>query len=100
VQSPGDYQKSRYAPRQPVQNCSHSQKFNARSATLVDPFPVHPERRIAALDSGFSRNLSRSSGEFGGEMLDFWTEQYCSAKHPDTDQYAGSQGDFLSKEPK
>jgi hypothetical protein len=37
----------------------------------VDPFPVHPERRIAALDSGFSRNLSRSSGEFGGEMLDF-----------------------------
>jgi hypothetical protein len=71
VQSPGDYQKSRHAPREPVQNCSHSQKFNARSATLVDPFPVHPERRIAALDSGFSRNLSRSSGEFGGEMLDF-----------------------------
>jgi hypothetical protein len=32
---------------------------------------VHPERRIAALDSGFSRYLSRSSGEFGGEMLDF-----------------------------
>jgi hypothetical protein len=45
--------------------------LNARSATLVDSFPVHPERRIAALDSGFSRNLSRSSGEFGGEMLNF-----------------------------
>jgi regulator of protease activity HflC (stomatin/prohibitin superfamily) len=30
----------------------------------------------------------------------FWTEQYCSAKNQDTDQYAGSQGDFLSKEPK
>jgi hypothetical protein len=37
----------------------------------VDPFPVHPERRIAALDSGFSRNLPRSSGEFGDEMPDF-----------------------------
>jgi hypothetical protein len=32
---------------------------------------VHPERRIAALDPGFSRNLSRSSGEFGGEIPDF-----------------------------
>jgi hypothetical protein len=32
---------------------------------------VHPKRRIAALDSGFSRGLSCSSGEFGGEMLVF-----------------------------
>jgi hypothetical protein len=48
-----------------------SRNFNARSATLVDPFPVHPKRRIAALDSGFSRGLSCSSGEFGGEMLVF-----------------------------
>jgi hypothetical protein len=71
LQSPGDRQKSRYAPRAPVQNCSRSQKFNARSATLVDPFPVHPKRRIAALDSGFSRGLSCSSAEFGGEMLVF-----------------------------
>jgi hypothetical protein len=28
-------------------------------------------RRIAALDSGFGRHLSRSSIEFGGEMLGF-----------------------------
>jgi hypothetical protein len=38
---------------------------------LAAPFPVHPKRRIAALDSGFSRDLSCSSGEFGGEMLVF-----------------------------
>jgi hypothetical protein len=32
---------------------------------------VYPKRRIAALDSGFSRGLSCSSAEFGGEMLVF-----------------------------
>jgi uncharacterized membrane protein YphA (DoxX/SURF4 family) len=35
---------------------------------VYDPHPVHPERRTAALDSAFSRGVSCSTGEFGGEM--------------------------------
>jgi hypothetical protein len=56
-------------------------------------------RRIAVLDSGFGRDLSCSSGEHGCERL-IWSEQYCSAKRRDMDQYSASQGYLLSKEPK
>jgi hypothetical protein len=50
--------------------CSHSQKIAGHWATVFDPFLVNPVRRIAALDSGFSLDLSCSSGEFGCERLD------------------------------
>jgi hypothetical protein len=35
--------------------------------------------------------------DFAQRDAGFWTEQYCSAKHPDTDQYADSQGDLRSQ---
>jgi len=37
-------------------------------ANAFDPHPAHPERRIAALDSAFSRDVSCSTGELDGEM--------------------------------
>ena len=41
---------------------------------MLDPYLVHPDRRIVALDSGVGRDLSRNSGELGCEIkscLDF-----------------------------
>jgi len=37
-------------------------------ANAFDPHPAHPDRRIAAFDSAFSRDVSCSTGELGGEM--------------------------------
>jgi hypothetical protein len=60
------------------------------------------------LDAGlqpwiFDRDLRCNFGKRGCQIKgcrDFETEQYCSAKHPDTDQYADSQGDLSRLEPK
>jgi regulator of protease activity HflC (stomatin/prohibitin superfamily) len=72
-------------------NIAHiPRELAAGSVKEFDPHPVHPERRPVALFSPRSFY----------EVLALWTEQYCSAKHPDMDQYPGSQGELSRKEPK
>jgi hypothetical protein len=61
---------------------------------VFDPHLVHAYRWIAAMDSGFSRDVLRRRAN-SSEVL-VWTEQYCSEKHLDMDQYTASQGDRLS----
>jgi hypothetical protein len=41
------------------QYCSHPKELTADQANLFDPYLVHPERGIAALDSIVGRDLSR-----------------------------------------
>jgi hypothetical protein len=53
---------------QPLFNIAHiPEKLPADWANVFEPFLVNAARRIAALDSGLSLDLSCSSGEFGCE---------------------------------
>jgi hypothetical protein len=102
-----DYPQAPIAAEKPGGNANHHAAPHCRLLFNIAHIPgelatdranlpclVYRKRSVAALDPGASRNLSRKFRRTrlqNDVVRGFWTEQYCSAKRQDTDQYAGSQ---------